>query len=276
MPDATADHDLVERLAEVWASLSELGAGLSADAWKRPTDVPGWSVQDNLAHITGTEAWLLGRSPPAHTIAGDLPHVKNDIGKVNEVFIDSRRGQSGTEALAEFREVTGARVEALRAFGPDDFARESWTPLGPGAVRDLLPFRIFDSWVHEQDIRSAVATPGDFDTAVGEVAVQRILDALPYIVGKKAAAPDGATVTFALMGSGARTLAIGVDGKRAKLLDSVPASPTTTIVADLELFTRVACGRIDPAVALEDERLRVEGDQALGRSVVAALNIVPF
>jgi uncharacterized protein (TIGR03083 family) len=271
-----ADVQLVDRLDEVWSSLAELGGALNEPEWKRATEVPGWSVQDNLVHITGTEAWLLGRPAPAHTVADDLPHVKNDIGKVNEVFIDSRRSQSGADALAEFREVTAARVAELRSYDAAAFARDSWTPLGPGTVRDLLPFRMFDSWVHEQDMRRSVGQPGDLDTEVGAASFRRIADSLPYVVGKKVAAPDGSTVVVVLTGAFARALAVVVEGKRAKPLDQVPASATATITVDGELYSRIACGRIDPVAALAAGRVQMDGDEALGRAVVAALNILPF
>ena len=147
--------------------------------------------------------------------------MKNDIGRVNEVFVDSRRASSGAEALAEFREVTSARLEQLRGFGPDDFGAESWTPVGPGTVRDLLPFRVFDSWVHEQDMRRAVARPGDLDGAVAENAFERITGSMPFVVGKRVGPPDGTTIHFGIAGPLARTFTIAVDGGRARTVDEL-------------------------------------------------------
>ena len=79
----TPDEELVHLLDMVWASLGSLGDELSEQEWKLPTEVPGWSVQDNLAHITGIESSLLGRAAPKHEIAGDLrarlaavPHLR--------------------------------------------------------------------------------------------------------------------------------------------------------------------------------------------------------
>ncbi len=269
-----SDQELVELLDTVWASMSELGDGLDEAQWKRTTEVPGWSVQDNLTHVAGLEWMLLGRPAPAHEIPADLPHVKNDFGRVNEVFVDSRRRLSGAQALDEFREVTGARLAQLRSFGPDDFGADSFTPVGPGTVRDLLPFRIFDSWVHEQDMRRGAGSPGHLDGPVAEFAFDRMAGSMPYVVGKKAGAPDGATVVFELGPPLAHTLAIGVDGRRAKPLDTAPASPTVTMVTDGETFSRLACGRIDPSAALDDARVRVSGDEALGRKVVESMNFL--
>jgi hypothetical protein len=52
----TTDAELVDQLDQVWRSLADLGASHDEAEWKRATDVPGWSVQDNLTHISGLEA----------------------------------------------------------------------------------------------------------------------------------------------------------------------------------------------------------------------------
>lgn len=271
--DRMSDRELVERLTEVWSSMTELGAGLDEDQWKRPTEVPGWSVQDNLTHITALEWMLLGRPAPDHAIPDVLAHVKNDVGRSNEVFVDSRRSLTGAEALDEFREATGARLAQLASFGPDDFGADSFTPMGPGTVRDLLPFRIFDSWVHEQDMRRAAGVPGHLDGPVVDAAFDRMRTSMPFVVGKKAGAPDGSTVVFELGAPIARTFAIGVDG-RATLLDAVPDAPTATIVTDGETFTRLACGRMEAGDAFAAGHLKVTGDEALGRRVAESLNFL--
>ena len=270
----TADGELVEQLDQVWTSMSDLGGQLTEEEWKRATEVPGWSVQDNLVHIAAIEASLLGREAPDHEIPDDLAHVKNDMGRRNEVFVDSRRACSGADALAEFREVTRERLEQLRSCDEGAFSAESWTPVGPGTVRDLLPFRVFDSWVHEQDMRRAVGYPGDLDTPVAAVALERMVSSMPFVVGKKAAAPEGATVVFELFGPLARTVAISVKGGRARDLDPVPESATVRLVMDTETFGRLATGRVDPAAEVAGGRVRVEGDDELARRIVESMNFL--
>ncbi len=274
-PEINEDQELVARLSEVWASMTDLGSSLSEADWKTATEVPGWSVQDNLVHIAGLEAMLLGRPEPKHSVPDGLEHVKNDVGRRNEVFVDSRRGVSGAGVLHEFREIIAARLAQLHDFGPDDFGAESWTPVGPGTVRDLLPFRIFDSWVHEQDMRRAVDMPGDLDSPVAALSLERVVTTMPFIVGKRAGAPDGATVGFDLDGPLARSFAIGVEGGRAKMLGALPKNGATTRIAtDTETFARLACGRLDPAATLSDGRVLIEGDEVLGRRVVEEINFL--
>jgi uncharacterized protein (TIGR03083 family) len=267
------DQELVEHLDQVWGSIGELGGTLTEAEWKTPTELPGWTVQDTLVHVVALEWVALDRPAPDHEIPDDLPHVKNDFGRINEVFVDSRRDLTGEEALAEFRSVTTDRLAQLRAFGPDEFGAASFTPVGPGTVRDLLPFRVFDSWVHEQDMRRAVGRPGHLQGPVADAAFGRVVGSMPFVVGKKADAPQGTTVVFDLTPPLAQRFAIRTDG-RAQLLDTMPDDATVRVTTDGETFLRLACGRLDPATVLTGDRVHLDGDAALGRRVVEQLNFL--
>ena len=268
------DAAMVDALDEVWTRIAALGAGLTEEEWKRPTEVPGWSVQDNMTHLTDLEAMILGRPAPDHAAPDGLAHVKNDPGVRNERFVDARRGWTGADALAEFIEVTHARVAQLRSYSVEDFAADSWTPMGPGTVHDLLPFRVFDSWVHEQDMRRAVGQPGGLGGGAAEASMERITGTAGYVIGKKAAAPEGTTVVIELEAPLAQTMAIGVEGGRARTLDAVPDAPTVRLVTDGETYARLACGRGDPAAARAAGSVRIEGDEELGARIVDELNFL--
>lgn len=271
---APEDVRLVEQLEEVWHRIAELGSTLSEDEWKRPTEVPGWSVQDNLTHLTDVESMLLGRPRPEHVPPEGLLHVKNEIGARNEAFVDARRAWAGADALAEFVEVTEARLAHLRRLPPEGFAASSWTPMGPGTVRDLLPFRVFDSWVHEQDMRRGVGRPGGLVGLAATASMERIVGTAPYVVGKKVGAPDGTVVVVVLTGPLARTFAVGVEGGRARPLGTVPGDPTVRLTLDGEIYARLACGRADPAATLAEGSVGFDGDEVIGRRIVEELNFL--
>jgi uncharacterized protein (TIGR03083 family) len=269
MPDE--DQELLMRLASVWDSMSALGATLSTGEWHTITDCPGWTVQDNYAHIIGIESMTVG-APPPEGEPPDAEHVKNEIGRSNELWVDAYRSRSGPEVLAEFRRVTSERLAGLRAPGAD-LGAESWTPIGPGTVRDLLPFRVFDSWVHEQDVRRAIDRRGGWDTPAAQASLDRIAGVMPMIVGKRVAPADGTTVVFALHGVVTRELAIRVVDGRAQVLDEVGA-PTVRMVMDAESFVRLACGRGDPGLILAGDTVTFEGDAALGERVALSMNFL--
>jgi uncharacterized protein (TIGR03083 family) len=264
--------ELVDTLEQVWSSMVELGSSLDEEQWKAPSECPGWTVQDNLVHITALERFILGDPLPAEDLPEDLPHVKNDIGRSNERWIESRRSWSGADALAEFVATTDARIAQLRELDDDGFAADSWTPMGPGTVAQLLGFRIFDSWVHEQDMRRGLDRPGNLDSAAARLSTRMMLDVLPYVIGKKVGAPDGSTVVLKLTGPIETTTAVATTAGRARPVDPVPDVPTVSVSLASDEYARLACGRRDPDDALVTGEIAIEGDVDLGGAVVRQFN----
>ena len=274
-PGIVADSSaaaLTAQLAQVWASLRELGAGLDDAEWGRGTPCPGWPVSAQYAHIIGTESSLLGRPNP-EVDPGTPEHIRNPIGGFNEVWVVALAGRPRPEVLEMFDEVTAARLEALRAMGEEDFFKESWTPVGQADYRRFMQIRVFDCWVHEQDIRDAVGRPGGDAGAVAEQAVDEIVRAAGYLVGKKAAAPAGSSVRIELGGPVTRRIEVSVADGRAKVVDALEGDPTATVSLGSDAFTRLACGRVAPADVAAGALggFVVTGDEELGRRVVENL-----
>ena len=69
---------------------------------QRPTCLPGWTVRDQLSHLTGTEEMLAGLPTPDVDVS-HLAHLRNDIARANEAWIESRRALPGAEVLTAFR-----------------------------------------------------------------------------------------------------------------------------------------------------------------------------
>ena len=257
---------VVDQLASVWRSIDELCSDLTEEEWKTPTDLPGWSVQDNVSHMVGTERMLAGDEAPDADLP-EMDHVQNQIGSFNEQWVEARRGLPGAEVLAEFNEVTGNRLTALRAMSTEEFDKVGFTPEGEAPYREFMHIRVFDCWQHEQDIRRALGRPGSLDSPAAAQAIDRVTGAMGYIVGKRAGAPQGSTVVFDVEGPIERVVAVGVEG-RASLLDTPPAEPTVRITLDTETYNALACGRWSGSQARAEGRVSVEGDEDLGRAVV--------
>ncbi len=272
MPEPTDDRAHVDRLEEVWASTARLGDSLTEAEWKAPTECPGWSVQDNLAHVIGIESVILGRpEPDVSPPTGD--HVKNEMGRSNEVWVEAYRDRSGVEVLDEFRVVTAERLAALRA--PDmDFGADSWTPVGPGEVRDMLGFRMFDAWMHEQDMRRAVGKPGGWDGEAARASLDRMADVMPMVVGKRVKPADGTTIVFELVGPAGRDIAVGMENGRAQMLDAAPGTPTVRIRLSGETFVRLGAGRGDAEVILGSGTVEITGEAELGFTITRSMNFL--
>ncbi len=266
----TADNSapaLTAQLEEVWSQLERLGRGLDDRDWAAPTPCPGWTVAAQYAHIIGTESVLLGRTRP-EVDAGHPPHVRNDIGGFNEAWVVALAAAPREQVLAQLAEVIALRTAALEEMTEEDFSAPAMTPIGPADYRRFMQIRVFDCWVHEQDVRDAVGRPGHEDGPVAEQAVDEIERALGYIVGKKAGAPGGSTVTFELTGPVHRAIHVAVDG-RASVVAQLPGPPTALVALRSGLFTRLACGRVDPAQVMG--QVRLAGDTELGERLVTSL-----
>ena len=258
----------VAALGEVWASLAGLLAGLSDDQWQLDTPLPGWSVQDNVAHIVGTEAMLLGeQAPDVDVDRSEGSHVRNDIGAFNEAWVQAMRPMPPEQVLARFRKVTAARLAALGAMSDDEWNAESFTPAGQDTYGRFMQIRVFDCWLHEQDIRDAVGAPGHESGLAVEVTLDEMATALGFVVGKKARAAAGDRVTFALTDGGSLVRAMHVDvGERAAVVESLPGPATVTLTMPIGVMTRRCAGRVGADELLDE--IVIDGDLALASRIL--------
>jgi uncharacterized protein (TIGR03083 family) len=270
VPDPAADRLVIDQLEEVWSSTVGACQGLGPEDWERPTDCPGWSVRDQLSHTIGIERSLLGEPPPA--FEGDQPaYVRNPIGEMNEAWVAERRSRPGAQVLEEFEAVTGRRLAELRALPPARFDVVGWSPIGQVPYREFMGVRVFDSWVHEQDIRHALGRSGGRGRSGEEATLRRVAETMPYVVGKKVAPPDGSSIVFEVTGPLGRTVTVSMAGGRATLAPEAPGCPAVRLVLDAEVFWMLGCGRVAPQQVLEDRAVAFEGDGDLGRRVVEAM-----
>ena len=83
--DALTEHDRVMLLEQAFSSVDELCDHLGEDDWDRPTDLPGWTVKDNLSHLVSYEAAALGRPrAPADLDVSKYPYVTSEFQVANE------------------------------------------------------------------------------------------------------------------------------------------------------------------------------------------------
>jgi uncharacterized protein (TIGR03083 family) len=263
-PDTRIGKDhVVATLTGEWAAIDDLLSGLPPAGWARPTCLPGWRVTDVVAHLIGTEAMLAGDAAPDPGVdVRALPHVRGDIAAVNEQWVQALRDEPPAAMLRRFREVTARRAEALARMSQAEFDAPSWTPAGQATYARFMQIRIFDCWMHEQDVRAATGDPGNEDGDAAETALEETVRALGYLVGKRAAAPDGAVVLIELTGPLHRRLTVVVDG-RARLVDEAPAPPTAVLRLSSSRYLRLAGGR-----TRGDEGVELDGDVVLARRVL--------
>lgn len=261
--------DTIDKLEECFTALSDLGAGLTEAEWKAPTDLPGWTVQDNLSHLIGIERRLEGMSSTDHR-AEPRDYVRNPIGELNEHEVDARRGLTGAEVLAEWNEVAARRIATLRSADDAYFAVEAMTPTGPGTIADFLHIRVLDCWVHEQDMRRAAGKPGHLSGPAAEHTIDRLIRTIPIVVGKRAGTGEGESVVIDLTGGVQRHLVCEVQGGRAAMVAAPTGEPRCAITLDTEGFLVLATGRR----AADQVAATVSGDAELAAAVLGQFNMM--
>ncbi|MDJ0768364.1 MAG: maleylpyruvate isomerase family mycothiol-dependent enzyme [Ilumatobacter sp.] len=268
MPSEIDQQRTIDGLRAVWASVDALVADLADDQWRVASPLPGWDVQANLAHMVGTESFLLGREPET----GGEPaadHVRNPIGEMNERWIETFASRTPAEVLAAFRDVTAQRLAVLDAMPADEWNAVGFTPAGEDVYGRFMQIRVFDCWMHEQDIRAAVGRPGHDGGIAVEVSLDEMTTAMGFVVGKRAGAPDGASVTFELTGGSPRSIHVRVEG-RAAVVPELDGPATVTLTMPIVSFGRIAGGRLDAADHLPNAT--IIGDEALGRRILDNLS----
>ncbi len=250
----------IEAFEQTARSMIALGGTLGEADWGLPTECPGWSVQDQYSHILGLERWLLGEAPD------DVPRTMANTA----LDVEALRDRRPAETLAELRGVIERRLAVL-ASGAHDMAEPIDTPFGKNMpYGDFLGHRAFDVWMHEQDVRRATGRPGNLDGPAADTAARIIGGALPFVVGKRAAAGPGRSVVVETPGRTWR-VEVGDDG-RARPGGADPAdAPTVRMAMDWETFVRLGGGRIGAAEAV----IEVAGDADLARRVAGGMAVTP-
>ncbi|MEU8431810.1 maleylpyruvate isomerase family mycothiol-dependent enzyme [Streptomyces sp. NPDC029216] len=272
-------HPSLEPYADAWThsieAITELVLPLTEGQWNLPTPCPGWSVRDVVSHIIGLELEQLGDPRPIHTLPRDLRHVVDEFTRYMEVPVDVRRHHTALEMTSELEYTVIRRQRQLR-----NDKRDPATTLVRGPKGDQIPLelslrlRAFDVWIHEQDLRAALAVPGNWDAPGAHVARDILLSGLPKVVAKGAGAPPNTTVVLDVHGELEFLRTIRVDEAGRATIDSTPSlGPAVSLTLDWQTYVRLAAGRVRPRTVAE--RVKVDGDPELADAILANFAVTP-
>lgn len=254
--------------------LFELASRLGADDWSQSTDLEGWTVFDNVAHVNAIEDELAGRSVPSpiHDWS-TFPHVQTPFQQYTEVGVEARRSLSPVDLVAELAHLIEERAQQF-SYLPDDPSAELRGPAGMVAqVSRVMGTRTLDIWAHEQDIRRAIGQPTRMSGPAAAASQQRMIEALPLIVAREAEAPPGTSVKWNITGEPDTNVTVDVDDERHGKLSPQSATPhpAVTISLSLEVLQLLFCGRRELHAVTVD----VQGDARLAERVISALPVTP-
>jgi uncharacterized protein (TIGR03083 family) len=237
-----------------YSSMEVLCADLGDAEWRVQSLCPDWKVRDVVNHVTTMEAVMAGWLPED---TGTPPPFERAADFLREsACLDS------AAFVERVRATYDRRRRDLASLSSADLERPSWMPTGPGTYGRFLGIRVFDFWVHERDITTPLARVTDDTGFAAEIALAEVESSLGYIVGKKVGLPDGTSIAFHLTGPIVRELDVLVDG-RAKQVDQLE-NPDVEVTTDSTTFIQLACGRIDPQVAIDSGAINWKGDAELG------------
>ncbi|MFE7562649.1 maleylpyruvate isomerase family mycothiol-dependent enzyme [Kitasatospora sp. NPDC057500] len=271
------DNQTVQAYTEAWTqsieAISELVTPLPEGSWNRATECPGWSVRDIVSHVIAVESELLGDPRPIHSLPRDLRHVTTDAARYLELPVDKRRCHTALEMTSELEYTIIRRSRALRNAKQMPNEPVRW-PAGQQSrdvpYHQLLRLRAFDVWVHEQDLRRALGTPGNLDSPAALITRDVLLEGLPKAVAHQAGAPAGTALVIDVTGPVEFLRTVRVDSAgRGTVDESISLAPDVQLTLDWETYVRLACGRGRP------DRVTVDGDRELADRVLANFSVTP-
>jgi uncharacterized protein (TIGR03083 family) len=191
-----------------------------SDLDRRVPACPDWTVKDLVGHVTSIATGIAEGTVPEEL--RNLAQLWDpEVARSRELFIEDqiafRRGHSIDEILADW-EKAGAIVEEMlrgeRAFPPN----------APTLIEWIL---VTDVGVHHQDLRGAVAEPGDRDSLATGLALRSYVEGMRFRASFEGVPP-------LRIRAGTREWTIG------------EGEPVATVTADPFELARAAAGRRSP------------------------------
>ena len=154
-------RSLARDLEEEQQALDDVVAALPDEVWGRPTPSPGWTVADQIGHLTyfdGTATMAI--EDPEGFVAGRDALVQQMMagGDAAEAhMLGPFRAMTPPELLAAWRD--NRRRLAAATAGLAEDARVEW--YGPSmSAKSFLTARLMETWAHGQDVVDAALDAG--------------------------------------------------------------------------------------------------------------------
>ena len=263
--------ELIEALQSQRGRTMELLRGASDAEWEQEI-VPRWRLREVASHlITTDEGTITGR-----VLTAGLTRSADStmIAKV-EAWNDRQVGRWADRPVSEILaglEKWSRRLERLARVVPSFVGRPAViTPFGRVSLLWLTSLRVYDEWIHNEDIRRALGRPSD-DAPSSVRPVARMIEAgIPVQttikipkgkLGRVALAFDDAELPKLTLDRGARTFGLGVESSDALVTGRTAAIAMIAAHRDPWRETEASGG------------LKVEGDRTVAEVLLDALTLV--
>ncbi len=142
-------------------ALDAVVSALTEDQWQLPTPSPGWTVADQIGHLTyfdGTAAQAI--ADPAAFVEARRALVRSAAAggaATDDLTLAATRAMTAAELHDAWRE--GRQRLAAAAATLSDATRVEWYGPSMGA-RSFLTARLMEAWAHGQDVVDAARAAG--------------------------------------------------------------------------------------------------------------------
>ncbi|MBN1890912.1 MAG: NAD-binding protein [Thermoflexales bacterium] len=151
--------DLLARIQHEWTALLQAVHGLS-DEQMTAADPGGWSVKDNLAHITEWEGFVLANQfqglPPHEAIRMDRATFDPfDETRINAVLFERNKERSLTSVLLDLHDTHAQLLAALERASESELAAPS-SSIGP-EQKPVMTWVVYNTYEHYEEHRKTIS-----------------------------------------------------------------------------------------------------------------------
>ena len=172
---------------------AEVLSALSPEQWASPSRCEGWTVQDVVSHLAGTD--LFWNVSFTSGLAGTPTRMLVDFDpkETPAQLVDARRGASPEDTLASFLHASEALCATVESLDDDGWMALGEAPLGHLPLSALAHHALWDAWIHERDVLLPLGmTQQEEPDEI--VASLRYVAALSPAFALQSASPSGALV----------------------------------------------------------------------------------
>jgi uncharacterized protein (TIGR03083 family) len=269
---------LVDRLPPLHAELMSLLHGLEPSDWNRPTTCALWSVKDITAHLLDTSLRRLsfgrdGLDPaPAAVITGYADLVSY-LNRLNAEWVTATKRLSPV-VLMGLLDFTASQVHAflqsLDPYAPALFP-VAWAGEGKSPNWFDIGREYTERWLHQQQIREAVAAPGLTGRPWLHPTLDIFVRALPHTFRHTEAAA-GSSIRLDIQGEAGGVWTLVRSAAGWELFLGSGRTPSAEITLDQETAWKLFSKGLDQGSAAR--LTQIQGDRRLGETVLTSLAIM--
>ena len=132
--------------------LADALAALTDEQWRQPSRCAGWSAQDVIAHLIGTNHFWAASITAG--LAGEPTRILAAFDPVATpaLMVESMRTLTPCETLEQLVDSHRGFLSAVESLDDEGWSTLAESPPGHVPIRLLVSHALWDCWVHERDV----------------------------------------------------------------------------------------------------------------------------